>query len=391
MESDLRAYHQLFAERFVLRGRRRGRRALAEPAELWLDEGAIAIHQAEAAKTVGHPDGCLALVSAPLPGHYPGLAGPGEAAPGPAAIYLIYFSPLGATPLDRRLFLPEDWFTADRPQAGLEYAIPAWVTYHSGPALGSEMVLAALAGGLAPVRAVALGGAFGRDQRLLDQLHQSGHTFVMEVSREQPIWIRAAGKPAHAAAWRAQPADEFAARLPPEAWQPAGPDGQIVARQVALDRAQRLGPEGWLVVRRPADLPAVDRWRFCLSNADARADLRSLAGLTDWEAPVGQVLRDCRSVAATTGAPGWAGWHHDTTLTMLAHHFVVRLRRRYGPAAPALDVAQARQILQTVLPQAEFDLTPALAEIERIQLHNLAAFPQRYDPGETAGGAEWAP
>jgi hypothetical protein len=71
---------------------------------------------------------------------------------------------------------------------------------------------------------------------------------------------------------------------------------------------------------------------------------------------------------------GWVGWHHHTTMTLLAHHFLVRLRVKMGAQAPALTVSQVRRLLQVVLPQREFDAQEALAELERIQRQNHAAY-----------------
>ena len=71
---------------------------------------------------------------------------------------------------------------------------------------------------------------------------------------------------------------------------------------------------------------------------------------------------------------GWTGWHHHTTMTLLAHSFLVRVRVTMGVQAPALTVSQGRRLLQVVLPKREYDAQAALAEIERIQRQNHAAY-----------------
>jgi hypothetical protein len=74
---------------------------------------------------------------------------------------------------------------------------------------------------------------------------------------------------------------------------------------------------------------------------------------------------------------GWKGWHHHMTMTFLSHLFLVCLRVKMGADAPALTIAQVRQLLQVVLPQRQFDAQSALAEIERIQRQNRAAYLSR--------------
>ncbi|MBP7693406.1 MAG: transposase [Anaerolineales bacterium] len=391
MESELRAYHQLFAERFVLRERRpaAARRRAAqsavpawEPAELWLDEGAVTIHQAEVAKTLGHPAGGLALVTDMLPERYPGFDDAGRVSaelwPGPAAVYLIYASPLGATLLDRRLYLPPAWFGEDQPRPELENAVPAWVTFKTGPALGTEMIQAVLAAGQLPVRCIALDEAYCQEFQLLDDLHRKAQTYLITISRHQRFWFKPADD-----AWQPLPADRLAARLPASAWYADTPADSVAVVRAALDRHGQPGPEGWLIIRRPAESRAVDEWRFFQTNAPAAAPISALALWTAWQAHPQAVLEACQLDAAAP-APGWAGWHHHTALTMLAHHFLVRLQSKFGAAAPALSVPQARQVLQCVLPQAEFDITLAVDEIKHIQLHNLHA----YFKLDAAGGAE---
>ena len=68
------------------------------------------------------------------------------------------------------------------------------------------------------------------------------------------------------------------------------------------------------------------------------------------------------------------GGHHHTTLTLLSHHFLVRLRVNRNIDAPALTVSQVRKLLQVVLPQREFDAQAALEELARIQRQNHAAY-----------------
>jgi hypothetical protein len=382
MESELRAYHRLYAERFVLRERRPAarRRVTSSPSapepddpEVWFDEAAVKIHQAEVAKTLGCPEGVLALASYSLPPTYPGLVGapalPADGHPGPAAIVLVYAGPAGAAPLDRRLYLPETWFHEDRLAPNVAWSVPAWVTYQTGLTLGTEMVRAVLAGGRMPARGVILDQAYSHAWRFLDELHQVGQTFCVTVNRTHPFWRQA---PAQAGGWETGRVDFLAARLPGEAWHAAG-DEEVMAQRIILDRRGQPGPEGWLLARRPAGSPAVDGWQFCLSNAPADTAPGLLAEWMTWQAAVAAVLDDCRTEAGDA-APGWAGWHHHTTLTMVAHHFLLQLRRRFGAAAPALNLPQARRLLEAVLLRPEFDIWPAVAEIEHIQSQNLAAY-----------------
>ncbi|MBL8057877.1 MAG: hypothetical protein JNK29_14330 [Anaerolineales bacterium] len=378
MESELKAYHRLYAERFVIRERRPAAQrrpaaahTAAGPAELWFDEAALKIHQTEVARTLGCSEGVLVVVHDSLPPAYPGLAGPipaGQPAP-PCAVLLIFVCPAGTALLDRRLYLPEAWFAAERPASDVAASVPAWVSYQTGPALGAEMVRAAVAAGRLPIRWVLLDQAYSRDWRLLDDLHLAGQTFWVEAGRAQAVWHRASPS---AGAWEAERADILAARLPGPDWQALGCD-EATAQRLVLDRRGRPGPEGWLIVQRPAGRLAVDQWQFAISNAARSLSAETLAQIASWRAAALAAVGECRLEAAEA-APGWAGWHHQMTLTMVAHHFRLQLRRRFGPAAPALNMAQSRRLLEAVLLRPDFDVQPAVAEIEQIQRQNLADY-----------------
>jgi hypothetical protein len=131
-----------------------------------------------------------------------------------------------------------------------------------------------------------------------------------------------------------------------------------------------------LVVRRPVDVLDQKRWKFYRSNAPADTPLTTLARMTAWRWPVDTVIEECKSELGLDHyeVRGWVGWHHHTTMTLLAHHFLVRLRVKRGIDAPALTVAQVRKLLQVVLPKREFDVQTALEELARIQRQNHAAY-----------------
>ena len=62
------------------------------------------------------------------------------------------------------------------------------------------------------------------------------------------------------------------------------------------------------------------------------------------------------------------------TMTMLSHHFLVKLRVEMGDQAPALTVAQVRTLLNVTLPMRQFDEEAVIAEIQRTQQANHAAY-----------------
>lgn len=61
-------------------------------------------------------------------------------------------------------------------------------------------------------------------------------------------------------------------------------------------------------------------------------------------------------------------------MTMLAHHFLVRLRVKRGMEAPTLTVSQPRRLLQVVRLKHDDNSEAALAELARIRCQNHAVY-----------------
>ena len=70
----------------------------------------------------------------------------------------------------------------------------------------------------------------------------------------------------------------------------------------------------------------------------------------------------------------WRGWHHQMTLTFLAHHFLLRLRLQLKKKAPALTLAQARMLIDHALERQRLTIGQALEIISYRQERNDAAY-----------------
>ena len=176
--------------------------------------------------------------------------------------------------------------------------------------------------------------------------------------------------------------DAPAKTLPGKAWQrftlQEGTKGPVVVEIAAISVTtvqDRLpGREEWFVLRwRPGYVHELKTYRC---NAPADTPLETLARMTAMRWPVETCNEDAKTELGIDHyeVRGWKGWHHHMTMTFLSHLFLVHLRVKMGVEAPALTIAQVRQLLQVVLPQRQFDAQSALVEIERIQRQNSAAY-----------------
>lgn len=374
----------------------------------WSDDEVLATHRRAVAETLGQPDGVLILDGCDFPkqgrdsvGVARQYCGPlGKLANCQASVVLAYASELGATLLDRRLYLPREWFDADHRERWLKCGIPDDIAFRTKPALGAEMLQTVLAEGVVRFRWVAMDEGYGAAGYLLDLIDRENKLFFAEIPRDKQAWLRRpqlvpphvrapTGRPptrTHLApdAPAAQRMDAMALQWRPADWRrfiihegSKGPlEVEIAVQRVVMADEELPGRDEWLVVRRPVGDPEVKHWKFYRSNAPANTPLTTLARMTAWRWPVESVIEECKSELGLDHyeVRGWVGWHHHTTMTLLAHHFLVRLRVKRGIEAPALTVAQVRKLLQVVLPKREFNAQDALDELARIQRQNHAAY-----------------
>ena len=135
-----------------------------------------------------------------------------------------------------------------------------------------------------------------------------------------------------------------------------------------------LGREKWFVFRRSVGRKPVLKTYRC--NAPADAPLETLARMTAMRRPMERTNQECKTELGMDyyEVRSWTGRHHHMTMTMLSHHFLVKLRVEMGDPAPALTVAQVRKLLNVTLPMRQFDEEAVIAEIQRTQRANHAAY-----------------
>lgn len=252
-----------------------------------------------------------------------------------AGVFLAYASPHGATLLDRRLYLPQEWVEdpafADR---RTKCRIPTDVAFQTKNALALAMIESVVASAALRVRWVLADEAFGRDTAWLDAVADLGCWSMVEVPLTTPIWLPDA---AEATTPQAQFCD-----LAADAWERhvvgAGTKGPRIAtahvQRVQAQRNGQAGPDVWLILRRD---PESGEPKAFLSNAPATLTPTRLITVSGMRWPIEQIFEVAKQQLGMGDyeVRSWSGWHHHMTLSILAHFFLVRLQRRLkkSPAA----------------------------------------------------------
>ena len=367
----------------------------------WDDDALLDEHQRYVDETLGEADGVLIIDGSDVPKqgtHSAGVARQWCGATGKkdncqAGVFLGYASRKGATLLDRRLYLPQAWFTPEYRERWRACLIPPGTPFRTKQALAGDLVERAVQRGTLRARWVACDEGFGDDPAFLARLDALDLWYLAEVPCATRVWpladpVTGRGRP-RPRSWvppqtasRKGPAprrvrlhpqspaklrvDEIAAHLPAAAWQRyrilEGSKGPLVAdfaavRAVAV-RDRLPAQEAWVLLRRKVEGPAeVAELKYYLSNAPADVPLETLVWVSGMRWPIECCFAECKSELGLDHYElrFWPGWHHHMTLVLLAHHFLVRLQARLdqreggarrerstsGPAAPDDDPAGA--------------------------------------------------
>jgi SRSO17 transposase len=324
----------------------------------WQDDRLLHRHWELVAATLGEADGVVIIDGSDFPkqGHDSVGVAPqwcgalGKVANCQAGVFAAYASRQGYTLLDRRLFLPERWFTPAYAQRRQKCGVPADLPFQPKPALALDMLRTLAADGHLGFRWVTADEWFGRDPAFLDGIAALGRWYFAEVAQTTHVWDtrpqvgvppgRSKGRPRTRV--RVLPGEPkprsvaaLAAALPATAWQPylikEGSTGPIVAefafRRVVAARDDLPGPDVWVIFRRSVgDQPDL---KVYLSNAPADLLVTELVRMAGMRWPIETAFETSKDGLGMDhyAVRSWIGWHHHMTLCILAHHFLVRVQQ----------------------------------------------------------------
>jgi SRSO17 transposase len=331
----------------------------------WQDEKLLKKHWRLVNETLGEEDGVWIVDGSGFPkkGRYSvGVARQwcgqlGKVDNCQVGVFAAYASRKGYTLLDRRLYLPEEWFDEDHRERWEKCGIPDDTRFKTKPELALEMLEATMAEGTLDFRWVTCDEAYGKDTVFLDRVAGLDLWYYAEVphstqvweARPQtaiPEWSGRGRRPTKERLVEGEPApkrvDRIAAAVSAGEWKAymikEGSKGPMVAefafRRVVEVRDGLPGHEVWLVLRRSLGEKPELKTYLCIAPADTpRSELVRIAGMR-W--PVETALEDGKDDLGMGDymVRSWLGWHHHMTECILAHHFLVRVQKRLKRGLP---------------------------------------------------------
>lgn len=221
-------------------------------------------------------------------------------------VFVAYASVHGAAFIDRSLYLPREW--VKDPDRRTAAGIPAGTCFASKIILAERMLARAFAAGV-PARWIVADSFYGRSGAFRRWLEERERAYAVMIPRTNAIDYRG----------RRIRVEQIAEQLPTSDAAPW--------LCLALTQAGQVGMGHWLLIHRDADDPSADR--YWLAYGPAATTEEELVRICDsrWQ------VEEC--FAQAKGEVGmdqyevrtWTAWHRFITLCLLAHAFLVVVRR----------------------------------------------------------------
>jgi SRSO17 transposase len=257
-----------------------------------------------------------------------------------SGVFVSFTSSVGYGLLEGRLYLPQQWFSADYEKRRRDCKIPAEIQFATKTQIARELLHRQQERGILQARWVGCDSFFGVDSGFRDELTAMGKNYLAAINPKSKVWVGDRSLTVHelgsqrAIGWQQIVLAEGA----------KGPIVAQVARiRVRDNREGKPGVEQWLIFRRLSD----GRLKYYLSNASDRVAERTLWDYLVRRWPIEQCFEDGKKHLGMDHYENrsWKGWHRHMLYVSLAMLFLLRLRLRYikNPDADlAADPATAR-------------------------------------------------
>ena len=311
----------------------------------------------ETAKTIADPLGVLSVDSSEFPKkgkdsvgvarQYCGRLGKIENCQ--SGVFIGYSSPKGYALLDRRVFLPEIWFTEDYEERREKCKIPDDITFRTKPQLAVEMINRIYASDLFPFKWVTCDTIFGNSPDFIDNLPEelfylaevpfNTHVWRSRPQTHIPAYSGKGRRPTETKLKDGEPKSEEVKKIamdPSLEWETVildeGAKGPIMARiarlRVVESRDGLPDKERWLFLRSCLD---TGETKYFLSNApvDIHIDEMTRVCILRW--PIEQCFKEGKSKIGMGDYEhrSWEAWHRHMTFVFIAQLFLLRLRHKF--------------------------------------------------------------
>lgn len=311
----------------------------------WDDEYLARRHRQEASKALAAADGVLSVDSSEfvkkgresvgVARQYCGRLGKIDNCQ--SGVFVAYASAQGYGLIDRRLFMPESWFSEEQRERRAKCKVPEDLTFQTKTELAAQMVREVRATDLFPARWVVGDTVFGNSPAFLQGLPDD-LWYLMEIPCTRTAWRGVDGTVAPSTAPRAVSDMASDTDL---SWHRVklaeGAKGPLVAEvarlRMRLAEGKQPGQEQWLFLRRDV---ATGETKYYVSNAPVETPRQEMTRVCLLRWPIEQCFEEGKSELGMAHYEhrSWPAWHRHMTFVFLAQLFLLQMRQRLKKGLP---------------------------------------------------------
>ncbi len=268
-------------------------------------------------------------------------------------VFAAYASPHGYALVDKRLFMPEHWFTDEYAEKRRKCNVPDEVQFRSKPQLAVEMLEDLQKDGQLQFTYVLADSIYGASPQFIDAVERTGLRYfvstasdtlcwlkrpisrkktykyrgkikekiVLESTEKKPVSAKTIAEGIHDVFWYRRKVSEGT----------KGPiEYEFTKKEVVLSRDGLPTKTVWLIIKRTMDENPT--YSYYLSNALGSTKLPVFIWLSGLRWAIEQCFEETKSELGMDHyeVRKYQGWHHHILTCMLAHFFLWHLKIRMG-------------------------------------------------------------
>jgi len=269
-------------------------------------------------------------------------------------VFAAYASEHGYALIDKRLFIPQKWFTDAYRERRIKCNLPDGATFNTKPQLAVEMLNAIVEEDTLPFKYVLADSLYGISPEFIEAVEAlPGKTYFVQVPKDTLCWLKRPLAVTKQYVWGGKtrsktvlvdtdskpiPVETLAENINDYFWYrrkvSEGTKGPIVyeytRRQIILSAVGLPQKTVWLLIRRT--LEGEPQYSFFISNASTSTRLKEMVWLSGMRWAIEQCFEETKSELGMDHyeVRKFPGWHHHMLSCMLAHFFLWHLKIRLG-------------------------------------------------------------
>jgi SRSO17 transposase len=325
----------------------------------WDEEKIFFKYRALVNDDIGHPDGAIIFDES-------GFAKKGDDSIGVArqysgnigkvdncqvGVFAAYTSPYGYSLIDKRLYIPEKWFSDDYSERREKCLLPPEIKFQTKPQLAAEMLRGIAGQKQLPFRYVLADSVYANSDFIEAVESLVGITYLLQVPEDTPCWLQKPmvidktfkyrgeertkkvlsikAKKNISVKTLAKSINDFFWYRRKVSEGTKGPiEYEFTKRRIVLSHQGLPQKTVWLFIRRTLDKDP--KFSFYISNAPLSTRLGTFIWLSGLRWSIEQCFEETKTELGMDQyeVRKFTGWHHHILTSMLAHYFLWHLKVR---------------------------------------------------------------